>query len=355
LCSITLALGTTAASCRDAEGDSAPRAAAPADSHFVIEGATIVGVGKRDLEIDAGKITRVGNAPPNLKRVKAKGPFIAPAVIDSHVHLAYLPKGKELATHGVAGVVDLAAPKEFLSEDHAPLTLIASGPMITAVGGYPTESWGQDGYGLEVSSPTEAVAAVDELVKLGARVIKLPVTGPPALGAETFAAAAERAHDKGLRVATHALSNAHALSAAVGGADVLAHTPVEPLDEKALAAWKGRAVVSTLSAFGGPVAIQNLSQLRKNGARVLYGTDFGNTSEPGVSEAELTALAAAGLDPKAILAALTSEPASYWGFAQLGAIEPGKAASFVVLESDPLLDPATLSKPVAVYIDGREQ
>lgn len=350
---LTLALATTAASCRDedAKVESAKKAGG-VERHFVLEGGNVIGVGVRDIEIDQGKIVRVGSVAPSLARVSAKGRFLAPAIIDSHVHLAYLPKKDELVAHGIAGVVDLASPKSFLAEDHSPLRVVAAGPMLTAAGGYPTESWGSDGYGLEVSTPAEARAAVDELAKLGARVIKLPLQGPPLLEPATFSAAAERAHEKNLRVATHALGNAAALAAAKGGADVLGHTPIETLTEETLAAWKDKAVITTLSAFGGAVAQNNLKQLRAHGVKVLYGTDFGNTSALGPSPSELEALSASGMDGAAIVASLTSEPASYWGFTDLGSLDVGKAASILVLEEDPTENPRALAKPVAVYVDG---
>jgi imidazolonepropionase-like amidohydrolase len=86
--------------------------------------------------------------------------------------------------------------------------------------------------------------------------------------------------------------------------------------------------------------------------KVLYGTDFGNTSSLGPSASEIDGLSAAGMDAAAIVAALTSEPASYWGFEELGSLETGKAASFLVLERDPLVDPGALANPIEVYVDG---
>ena len=57
------------------------------------------------------------------------------------------------------------------------LTVLASGPMVTAIDGYPTQSWGRDGYGLEVTGIQEAIEAVQYLHGLGAKVIKLPING----------------------------------------------------------------------------------------------------------------------------------------------------------------------------------
>ncbi|MET0790209.1 MAG: amidohydrolase family protein [Polyangiaceae bacterium] len=112
-------------------------------------------------------------------------------------------------------------------------------------------------------------------------------------------------------------------------------------------------MISTLSAFGGSdTALENLRALRQRGARVLYGTDFGNTRETGLQSLEITLLLSAGLDGAGIVRAGTSVPAQFLGLTDLGSLEAGKRASFLVLAADPEVDPHTLSQPVAVYVDG---
>ena len=325
----------------------------PSGSHFVLHGAILAGGTQQDVEIDGGKIVAVGKVDASASIVDVTGKWLAPAFIDSHVHLAYLPEGDQLADGGIAAAVDLAAPIAFLSADHAPLQVIAAGPMITAVSGYPTQSWGRNGYGLEVADASAAKAAVDQLFTAGAKVIKVPVTSDPTVDDDTLAAAVAEDNLKGLKVASHALRDVDAARAAAGGVDVLAHTPTEALSLATVDAWAGRAVISTLSAFGGSAAsVANLSALRARGLTVLYGTDFGNDPTAGIGPRELDLLGQAGLDGAAILAAGTSTPAAYWGFGDLGSIAPGKAASLLVLDRDPLKTPSTLATPSQVYIAG---
>jgi imidazolonepropionase-like amidohydrolase len=345
---IVLALFFGVLGCR-----SEPRVESAAnDGHYVLSGGTVAGVGRADVEIRDGRIVAVGSVAGGVRRVDVSGKFLAPSFVDSHVHLAYRPRADELARGGVAAVVDLAAPEAFLSADVAPLRVIAAGPMITAVGGYPTESWGAGGYGREVDGPVEAAAAVDALHALGARVVKLPITDEPALDDAELAAATARAHQLGMKVVVHALGDREAARAARAGADVLAHTPVEALSENTLELWSDRAVVSTLSAFGGEQARANLAALRARGTRVVYGTDFGNTTAAGISAREIEELGRAGLDGAAILAAATREPALLFGLHELGAIAPGKRASLLVLDADPHAEPETCASPSAVYVDG---
>jgi len=86
---------------------------------------------------------------------------------------------------------------------------------------------------------------------------------------------------------------------------------------------------------------------------VLYGTDMGYTTFTGINPQEIGLLRKAGLDNKAILAAGTAIPAQFWGFGDdLGTLAVGHSASSLILNADPERDPLTLSRPLAVYLDG---
>jgi hypothetical protein len=267
-----------------------------------------------------------------------------PPVVDSHVHLAYDPVAGELAHRGVLAAVDLAAPEATLGQP-SPITVLAAGPMLTHAGGYPLDAWGAAGYGAGCDDAACVTATIDRLAAHGARVIKLALDDDglaPALVPTAVAAA----HAHGLKVAVHALSDASAALAATAGADVLAHTPVEHLADATVAAWRGRAVISTLAAFGGSdTAVHNLRRLRAGGVTVLYGTDLGNTHDAGPSGDELALLRKAGLDDAAITAAMTTAPIAFWGL--------DLADSYLVLDGDPRHDARYLLHPREVWQRGR--
>ncbi|TMQ09572.1 MAG: hypothetical protein E6J91_29850 [Deltaproteobacteria bacterium] len=150
----------------------------------------------------------------------------------------------------------------------------------------------------------------------------------------------------------HALSNASAALAASAGADILAHTPVEPLAPTTVVAWRGRAVISTLAAFGGTdEAVANLRAHRAAGATVLAGTDMGNLRDDGPSSREVALLAKAGLDDAAIVAAMTTTPAAYWNL-PFRTIAAGADASVLVLDRDPRSDAKALLAPREVWLHG---
>jgi imidazolonepropionase-like amidohydrolase len=333
-----------------------PGLAAPSSTHFALVGGTVVGRGLLDVTVRDARIEDVGSASSDVERVDVSGRFLVPAFIDAHVHLSYYPVAEQLLARGVVAAVDLAAPLDAFSVGAQPLTLLASGPMLTAVAGYPTRTWGSEGYGLEVATAADAAAAVDSLVDAGAALIKTPFTTAPSLDDQVVLALVARAHERERKVVGHALGAEDARRAAQAGVDVLGHTPVEPLGADTLAAFANKAVISTLAAFGGSSsAVENLRALREAGAIVLYGTDLGNTRDAGIQLAEIELLQRAGLDGAAILAAGTSVPASYFGLSELGEISPGKRAALLVLDSDPWTNPGTLAAPAQVYVDGRLQ
>ncbi len=276
--------------------------------------------------------------------------WLWPPVIDSHVHLAFWAVADKLAAAGVEGVVDLAAPERTLGAASS-IRVIAAGPMLTHAGGYPLDAWGSDGYGTPCADAACAMATVERLKSRGAGVIKI-AGDDDGLDPGLYGVVVTAAHARGMKVAIHAFSEASCAAAAAAGVDVLAHTPVEPLSPATIAAWKGRAVISTLAAFGGrPSAIENLRALRAAGATVLYGTDLGNLRDPGISSDEIALLAKAGLDGAAIVDAMTTAPAAYWGF-PFG-IAAGREATFLELAGDPRADLAALATPTAIYVRGQ--
>jgi len=339
--------------------------AEPGDSQILQVGsvlfqdATVVGSGPYsgqsvDVLIESGTITAIGELNAKADTVvDLSGRWLAPAFIDSHVHLSFLPRREQMLDGGIAAAVDLAAPIHSLDDDVAPMILLQSGPMVTAVQGYPTQSWGSLGYGIECQNESEVQKAVATLSAGGASVLKMPITEARSLSEAELRAGVEAAHSRGLKVASHAMSQEQMLLAAAVGIDVLAHTPTGQLSDAGTQAWSKGAVISTLRAFGGSdTAVDNLRRLRAAGATVLYGTDFGNLQTTGIVAAELDLLSGAGMSGAEILASGTSVPAQWWGIEGLGSVDVGKRASFLVLGSNPIENPAALASPEAVWIDG---
>ncbi len=306
------------------------------------------------IAVDDGVITGVHReAPAAENRIDGRGRFIVPGLIDSHVHFRFRDGADGFARAGFVAAVDLAAPIAFVEDSKSlPLQILHAGPMVTPVGGYPTQSWGRDGYGFQVADVDAATAAVERLVDVGVHVIKIPLDGARGLDDERARAVVAAAHANARKVVAHALTDAGARRAAALGVDALAHAPTEPLAEETVRAWANGVVISTLSAFGNAGA-ENLARLKAAGTTILYGTDFGNSSTVGVSSRELAFLAGAGLSSADIIAAMTRAPAAFWGLENLGAIAEGSEATFLLLDDNPAEDALALTRPAAVVRQGK--
>jgi imidazolonepropionase-like amidohydrolase len=328
--------------------------AAPVSPAFIVDGALDVDGNAVRLGVSNGAFVDAATLPPSTRVVDLAGKFVVPAFIDSHVHLAYYPVAADLPKGGIAGAVDFAAPLTALASPPTELEVRWAGPMITPLLGYPTQGWGAGGFGLEVATPDEAAAAVDQILDAGASFIKTPLVGAQGVSDEMLAAVVVRAHERDVRVAVHALGSADATRAVASEVDLFGHTPTEALTPEQVAGWGERAVVGTLSAFGGSqAALDNLRALADAGALVLYGTDLGNSLVVGIQPAELDALLRAGFSGNDIVHSATDRAADYWGMTDLGRLEPEKRASFLVLADDPNTAPLTLATPTAVVIDGK--
>jgi hypothetical protein len=334
------------ASCAPAApASSRPSASSVAEAR-IADGPT----GSRAVRVARDKRGTIVTAAGAQEAAAGDLPFLWPPMIDSHVHLAYWDVADQLAARGVLAAVDLSAPLGALEQLRAaPLAVRYSGPMLTSPGGYPLDGWGEDGYGIGCDSVACIDDAVAELARRGASVVKLALGGE-GLAPPLVAPAVSAAHRAGLKVAVHALTDAEAALAARAGCDLLAHTPVQPLAPATIEAWRGRAVISTLAAFGGSdAAVENLRQLRAADAIVLYGTDLGNLRDAGPSEQEIGLLRAAGLDDAAITEAMTTAPARYW---ELGA-GAGLDGPMLLLAGDPRRSVRFLTAPREVVSDVR--
>jgi imidazolonepropionase-like amidohydrolase len=276
--------------------------------------------------------------------------LLVPAFIDAHVHLAVAGEvHDELLRSGVAAVLDLGAPLAALplaAARDSSLRVVFAGPMLTAPRGYPTQSWGKNGFGAELSSAAEAREAVARIADLGARFVKLAFDARyPLLEPEVARAAAEEGHRRGLAAAAHALDADAVRRALEAGCDVLAHTPREELPDDLLRRLHGKWVISTLRAF--QVAPALLRALHQAGMRVAYGTDLGNEgTAPRIDAEELALLARAGVDP---LQAATGAAAELLGLPDLGSLREGMAASLLAVRD---ATPEALAHPQHVYSRG---
>lgn len=189
--------------------------------------------------------------------------------------------------------------------------------------------------------------------------------------AETLATAAARVHALGGRVAIHANLPAVMDAAIDAGIDTIEHgTGLAPSHIPEMRR-RGTVLVPTLLIRDGVLGIvrsmgmpaDDLAALERTlagqpaavrlaaeaGVTVLAGTDAGMGPHGRVRD-EVASLFAAGLSPDLAIGAASWTARRYLG---LAGIEEGEPADLVAFARDPRIDPATLSEPVAVVLDGR--
>ncbi len=103
-------------------------------------------------------------------------------------------------------------------------------------------------------------------------------------------------------------------------------------------------------------AQKNLKTLVDAGIPVAMGTDSGPAGRfPGYFEhMELALMAEAGMTPEEILRSATGVAADCLGLTDVGTLEPGRWADFLVLDADPLADVSATRTLSAVYVAGAE-
>ncbi len=237
----------------------------------------------------------------------------------------------------------------------------------------------------------------------------LPVTAT----APAVLAAGDEAKKRGLPLIVHATGLAEAKVALRAGAKLLVHSVVDlPVDDEflALAKANGTIYVPTLVVLDGYVAVAkgfsshapvafddpngcvdpltrsrlaetarlqlpkavdlgrfekraasanavaaaNLKRVRDAGIPIAMGTDAGNPGTlhgPSV-HAEMEAMQSAGMTPMEVLVASTRVGARAMGRDDVGTLEKGKQADFLLVGADPLADAANLRKLNAVVRGG---
>ena len=267
------------------------------------------------------------------------------------------------------------------------------------------------GIAYELTTPDEGRKAVAEQAALKVDAIKIWVDDrngrAPRLTQPAYTAIIDEAHRRGLKVNAHVFYLTDLKGLVNAGVDGLAHLARDlELDDEAVAAIvkRGVAVMPTLAtpdrtthtsvppslaawldgpggaaigaavaervkaAFGGRTAEaaaaarvryqilqRSVARLGKAGAKLLLGSDTGIQDHPfGFTDhRELEMLVEAGLTPMQAIVAATSRPAEHMGLKDLGSLTPGRAASFIVLDANPLDDITNTRRIADVYIDGR--
>jgi imidazolonepropionase-like amidohydrolase len=398
-------------------------------SRFLFKNARIIdGTGRPafpgGLLVEGERIKLVGDVHgetggPDTAVIDLGGKTLMPGMILSHVHLSYnhvrdlpdldLKQPPEISTiaavcnartmldcgftsglsAGALHMVDIHIRNAINAGKIPGPRLLAAGRDICQTGGMLdwNPSWlklGMDGLGVFVDDPWAVRKAVRQMIKDGADMIKMYITGEGLLMEcqqteltctyEEIEAMADEAHRRGRLCSVHARSSESCQMAARAKVDLIDHATF--IDDRTLdlIAEAGSFVapgldylVSTLAHgkaggfgwLGSPqdfldkthtaeeldAAIVNIGKAYKRGIKILIGSDFGFSWCPhGTYAREFSHLVKlVGYKPMDAIVAGTKLGATAMRMQdKIGTLEPGKYADLIVVNGNPLEDVSIL-------------
>jgi imidazolonepropionase-like amidohydrolase len=376
-----------------------------------VENAVIV---VRDGRIEAAGPADSVPISEGAERIDLAGKFVVPGMVNAHAHVSdiqglegghydepnLLRQLRLYSRYGVTTVVSLGGdgPEAIRLRDAEDASLdrtriLVAGSVVTG------------------TTVEEAQAQVDANEAMGVDFIKIRVDDNlgtvEKMKPEIYQAVITRAHEKGLKVASHLFYLDDARGLLKAGTDLVAHSVRDQeLDDEVIGLMKDRNVcycptlTREVSAFvyedvpeffqdpffmkdADPAVMTelmepermqkmkesaaaqaykkaleqanaNLKKASDSGVTIAFGTDTGPAARfQGYFEhMELQMMADAGLTPDQILRAATSDAARCLGLDEVGTIEKGKWADFMVLNEDPLTDISRMRSIDSVWISG---
>jgi imidazolonepropionase-like amidohydrolase len=391
-----------------AQQATAPAATTTAFTGFtLIDGSGSAPVANATMLVRDGRVVSAGAAqkvtvPAGARRVSLAGKVVIPGLINAHGHAGSPADLATYAAYGVTTVYSLGGePASVFAARDAQRTAPPRMARVYLAGTV-----------LTPTTTAEARAQVAQVAAQQVDVAKIRVDDNLGTAAkmtpEVYRAVIDAAHAKGLRVAAHMYYLADARDLLASGADYMAHSVRDMEVDNAFAQALVRAKVcytptlmrevstfvyertppffadsqflahanrqwmammneparqeatrtsSSAQRYKAqlPVAMRNLKKLSDAGVTIAMGTDTGPVGRfQGYFELmELEMMVDAGLTPAQALLSATRDAARCMQVDRdLGTLEPGKWADFVVLDASPLQRISNVRKQHGVYIGG---
>jgi len=378
---------------------------------LVLRGADVVdanGIREADVAVEDGEIVSVGSVSDADEELDVSGKFVAPGLIDSHIHssmdgrpdvtslngdsemmLSYraVSNLRDALHAGVTTVRDLGSPTTLaLDAADAVESGLIDGPRILACGQNVVMTGGHGHwFGREADGEAEVRKAVREQLKRGADVVKCmatggvltdgAITGSPELDEGELTTLVETAAAKHVPTAAHAHGTEGIKNAVRAGISSIEHGTFMDREAAEMMADRGTYWVPTAKASYGIVehgteagipeyavekaedAIDSVADAFEYAmdaeVPIAMGTDAGTPFNfHGDIPEELELMVEYGMSPEAALEAATVNAADLLGLSDVGLVEEGYRADLVVLDSDPREDERTWQSPEKTVCNG---
>jgi imidazolonepropionase-like amidohydrolase len=380
----------------------------------IIDGTGKPAIENATLVIRDGHVEAVGTkvkVPAGAERIDASGKTIIPGLINAHGHVNTEAQLGIYLRDGITTILSLGGDKEFALREFCANAPAGTAPRLYVAG--PIRDSTAIPGAIAVTTPDEARKSVDELALSKPDIIKVRIDdfrgARPKMSPEVYTAVIDEAHKKGFRTAAHIVFLDDAKGVLQAGVDYIAHSVRDrEVDAEFIALMKKRQVSysptltrevavftysETPSYFSDPfflkeadpaemaqmndpkrqasvkndagaqwykehlpVAMRNLKTLSDAGINIAMGTDSGGG--PGrfqgyFEHLELEYETKAGLIPMQALVTATSGAAKAINISkEVGTLEKGKLADFVVLTANPLDDIKNTRAIESVWIGG---
>ena len=380
----------------------------------IIDGSGKPAIENATLLVRNGRIEAVGKKvklPPDVERFDVTGKTIIPGLINAHGHVNNEAQLGKYLRDGVTTILSLGGEREFALRELCAKSPAGRVPHLY-VAGVIQDSSTMPG-AVTVKTPEEARKSVDSLIEDKPDIVKVRVDdflgARPKMTPDVYKAVIDEAHKKGLRTASHVVLLDDAKGLLNAGVDYIAHSVRDrEVDQEFISLMKKRHVpysptltrevavftyADTPEFFSDPfflkeadpeeiakmrdpahqdavrkdaaarwyrehmeIAMRNLKLLSDAGITIAMGTDSGGG--PGrfqgfFEHLELEYETKAGLTPVQALVSATSGAAKALNISQeVGTLEKGKQADFLVLSANPLDDIRNTRKIDSVWIGG---